>query len=171
MTTRLVFQNIFRFIILMLVQVLIINNVSLSGFVVPYIYLLFLFMLPTQTGRIPMLLIAFATGLTMDLFSNLLGFHTFACTAVAFFRILFADRILVRNDHVDINVPNIYTVSVRQFIFYIAILLFLFYLIFFSLEMFDTHGAGRILLSTICSTLFTGGIMLLIQVLFVHKKK
>ena len=155
----------------MLVQVLIINNVSLSGFVVPYIYLLFLFMLPTQTGRLPMLLIGFVTGFIMDLFSNLLGFHTFACTAIMFFRILFADRILVRNDHVDIDTPSIYTVSVRQFIFYIAILLALFYLIFFALELFEAHGMGRVLLSTICSTIVTGSIMLLIQVLFLHKKR
>lgn len=171
MTTRLVIQNIFRFLILMTFQLLVLEKVNLGGFVVPYVYLLFILMLPTNTGRIPMLLIAFFTGLVMDAFCNMLGFHAFACTAMAFCRILFADRILVRNDHVDILAPNFYVVSFRQFAFYMALLLFVFYLVFFSLEVFSVHGFGRVLLASICSTIVTGALMLLLQLLFVRKKK
>lgn len=171
MTTRLIFQNIFRFLILMAFQLLVLEKINLGGFVVPYVYLLFIMMLPTNTGRIPMLIIAFCTGLIMDAFCNMLGFHAFACTMMAFCRILFADRILVRNDHADISSPNFYVVSFRQFAFYVTLLLFIFYIFFFSLEVFSIHGFGRVLLSSIGSTLVTGGLIMLLQLLFIRKKK
>ena len=63
---NLVWRNIGRFLLLTLMQLLILNNVYLGGYVMPMLYVLFILMLPTSTGRIPMLLIAFGTGLLMD---------------------------------------------------------------------------------------------------------
>ena len=83
MNSQLIFRNIGRFLLLVLLQVLVFNNIYLGGYINPCIYVLFIAMLPTTTGRIPMMLIAFATGLCVDVSTNILGFHTFACTAAA----------------------------------------------------------------------------------------
>lgn len=169
MNSRLVIQNIVRFFVLMLVQILILNNVNLSGYAIPYLYVLFILMLPTNTGKIAMLLLAFLCGLTADIFSNMLGFHSFACTLVAFARILFADRILTRNEAVIIDTPSVYTVKAQYFISYLLVLLSIFYLTFFSLELFDSHGLFRLLLSTVLSTLLTVVLALLSQFLFIKR--
>ena len=169
MSSRLVIQNIVRFFALMLVQILILNNVNISGFAIPYLYLLFILMLPTNTGKISMLLLGFVCGLTIDIFSNMLGFHTAACTLVAFCRIIFADRILTRNEAVVIATPSIYSVKPAYFVNYMLVLTAIFFFTFYALELFDSHGFFRLLFSTILSTLLTATLMLLSQLLFIKR--
>ena len=70
--TKLVITNILRFLALIVLQVLILNYVYLGGYVVPFIYILAIMMLPTQLGNIPLLLIAFVSGGLIDIFCNIL---------------------------------------------------------------------------------------------------
>ena len=44
-----VIQNIIRFVVLVLVQVLVLNHVQFLGFVNPYVYVLFILSLPVRT--------------------------------------------------------------------------------------------------------------------------
>jgi len=60
--TKLVLTNIFRFLLLIVLQILLINYVSFGGYLIPFIYILAVLMLPTRLGNIPLLLIAFAAG-------------------------------------------------------------------------------------------------------------
>lgn len=169
MNSRLIIQNTVRFFVLVLVQILILNNVNISGLAIPYLYLLFIIMLPTNTGKIAMLLLGFFCGLAIDIFSNMLGFHTAACTLVAFCRIAFADRILTRNEAVVIDTPSIYSVKTTYFINYLLLLTAIFYVSFYALELFDSHGFFQLLLSSILSTILTALLMLLSQMLFLKR--
>lgn len=72
---RLVVTNIFRFIALVLIQVLIMNKVNFYGFLNPYIYILFILLLPFETPGWLLLVLSFSMGLTVDLFSGTLGLH------------------------------------------------------------------------------------------------
>lgn len=166
-----VWKNIGRFVLLMLLQLLVLNNVYLGGYVMPMLYVLFLLMLPTSMKRIPMLLAAFGTGLLVDIMSGALGFHALACTVVAMLRILFADRILTRGENVVIATPSFYSVTPQYFFSYVMLLLSLFYLIFFTLELFSFRGFGDVLLATVCSTLVTTLLMVLYQLIFLKHEK
>lgn len=168
---NLVWRNIGRFVLLALLQLLVLNNVYLGGYVMPLLYVLFVLMLPTSTGRVPMLLIAFGTGLLMDIMSGALGFHTLACTIVAMMRITFADRILTRGENVVINTPSIFTVTPQYFISYQLLLTGAFYLVFYSVELFGFRGFGGVLLATLCSTVVTTLLAVLYQVIFCRKDK
>ena len=119
-----------RFALLLLIQLLVLNHVFLGGYTFPMLYLLAILMLPTNMKRIPLLLIAFGTGLLVDVMNNMLGFHALACTVVAMMRILFADRILTRGEPTAIDRPSIYSVSPQYFISYMLILVASFDLIF-----------------------------------------
>ncbi|MGX8712991.1 MAG: rod shape-determining protein MreD [bacterium] len=167
---KLVWRNIVRFVLLMLVQLLVLNHVYFGGYVMPMLYLLFILMLPTSTGRIPMLLIAFGTGLLVDVMNNMLGFHALACTVIAMLRILFADRILTRNEPVVIESPSIYSVTPQYFISYLMLLLAAFYLVFYTVELFGFRNFGGVLLSTILSTVVTTLLAVLYQFLFLKKE-
>lgn len=167
----LVIRNILRFCLLVLLQVLVLNNVYLGGYVNPYLFVLFILMLPNDMPKLSLLMLAFAAGLCVDVFSNMLGFHTAACTLVAFCRILFADRILTRGEVAKISMPSIYTVPPQQFIFYLLLLLFIYNFAFFALEMFNFRDFWRILMSTLFSTLATGILSVVYQYIFLRKKQ
>lgn len=79
-------QNIFSFIVLILLQVLVLNNVQFLGFLNPYIYILFILSLPVKFPRWITLILGFVLGLIIDVFSNTIGTHAFATVLIAFFR-------------------------------------------------------------------------------------
>ena len=159
-----------RFALLLLIQLLVLNHVFLGGYTFPMLYLLAILMLPTNRKRIPLLLIAFGTGLLVDVMNNMLGFHALACTVVAMMRILFADRILTRGEPTAIDRPSIYSVSPQYFISYMLILVASFYLIFFTVELFGFRSFGSVLLATIFSTVVTSLLAVLYQFIFLKKE-
>jgi len=59
-----------RFIFLVLIQVLIFNKFDFFGIYDPYICLVFILTFPVKLSKISFMVIAFAFGLTIDLFSN-----------------------------------------------------------------------------------------------------
>lgn len=168
---NLVWRNIGRFVLLMLFQLLVLNNVYLGGYVMPMLYVLFILMLPTGMQRIPLLLIAFGTGLLVDIMCNTLGFNALACTVVAMLRIWFADRILTRGEPVVINTPTLFNVTPQYFLTYLMLMLAAFYLVLFGAELLSFRGFGDLLLATICSTLVTTLLMALYQWLFLNKEE
>ena len=166
-----IWRNVGRFALLMAMQLLVLNYVYLGGYVMPMLYVLFILMLPTNTGRIPMLLIAFGTGLIVDIMAGMLGFHTLACTVLAMMRILFADRILTRGEPVVIQRPSIYSVTPQYFISYLFLMLGAFYLVFYTTEVFGFRGFGSVLLATLCSTIVTSLLAILYQLIFLKKEE
>lgn len=168
---NMIWKIVGRFALLMALQLLVLNYVYLGGYVMPLLYVLFILMLPTNTGRIPMLLIAFGTGLVVDIMAGSLGFNALACTVVAMMRVLFADRIITRGEPVVIQRPSIYSVTPQYFIFYLLLLLGAFYLVFYTAELFGFRGFGGVLLATICSTLVTALLAVLYQLIFLKKEE
>ena len=79
-------KNILRFCIIILLQVLILNKITLrwwsepSGFPVfiPYVYPLFILLLPFETPVWALLIMGFILGTTVDSFMNTAGMHAFA---------------------------------------------------------------------------------------------
>lgn len=80
------FINIFRFIALVLAQVLLCNNIGFLGFINPMIYILFIYWYPIKQNRAIFILIAFLLGFTIDIFSDTLAFHTAATLSIAYVR-------------------------------------------------------------------------------------
>ncbi|MBQ6097064.1 MAG: hypothetical protein IKJ40_03120 [Bacteroidales bacterium] len=171
MNSQLIIRNIGRFILLMLLQVLIFNNIYLGGYINPCIYVLFIAMLPTTTGRIPAMLIAFFTGLCVDVSSNLLGFHAFACTALAYVKGLWLDEIIIHDNEEGIEMPCIYTCPLQQYSIYLFLILFVFNIIYHTLLIFSLRDILDILLSALLSTIVTWILAMLYQSLLLRKTK
>lgn len=167
---KLAWRNIGRFVLLMLFQLLVLNNVYLGGYVLPMLFVLFILMLPTNLKRIPLLLIAFGTGLTADLMSNVLGFHALACTVVAMLRIWFANRILTRGEPVVISTPSVRSVTPQIYVSYLLLMYTAYYLIYFTSELFGSRGFGDMILATLLSSLASTLLTVLYQILFIKKE-
>ena len=67
-----------RFVFLVLLQVLILNNIQLNGFINPYLYILFIIMLPFEIPVWLLMLLAFVMGISIDMFLNTMGIHVCA---------------------------------------------------------------------------------------------
>ncbi len=171
MTNTIVFQNIGRFALLMLLQILVLNHVYLGGYITPFLYVLFLLMLPTGINRMGLLTLAFLTGLCLDIFSNMMGFHACCCTALALCRIAFGDRILTGGEEVTIDTPNLRSVGFQTFAFYLFLMLLIYHLLYFFVVIFNFHDILRILLSSLFSTVVTWVLALIYLSFMPHNKE
>ena len=147
----------FQFIFLVLLQVLILNNIQFSGYVNPYLYIIFILWLPFDIPKSFLLLTAFFLGLMIDIFSSTLGMHTSACVFMAFCR-PFVLQLIAPRDGYDVNQnPGIADFGFRWFLTYAASLTLLHHLFLFFVEVFRFsdffHTLGRITVSTIFTIL------------------
>lgn len=154
----------FMFVVLVLVQVLIFNQIHLGGYINPYIYILFVMLLPVNTPKYLMLLSGFLLGLAVDVFSNSLGMHTAATVFIAFIRPAVIRSISNREEDRH-NYPGLKQNSFSWFLFYAFIMVFFHHLVYFFLEIFTfTHILGT-LLKVIVSSLFSVCVIVLSQFL------
>ena len=72
-------NNILRgfiyFVVLVLVQVLILNNIHFLRVATPFLYLYFILKMPVGSSRTNVVFFSFLIGLTIDVFSNTPGMH------------------------------------------------------------------------------------------------
>lgn len=78
-------KAILKLIALLLVQVLVFQNLHFMGICHPYVYILFLIIMP-QLPRWAELLVGAAVGLLMDMICSSPGVHMGACVAMMFLR-------------------------------------------------------------------------------------
>lgn len=171
MIKHLIPQNIIRFLFLLVLQLAVLNNIGLGNIIVPNLLILFVIMLPTNTGRIPMLLLAFAAGLILDICSNILGLQAASFTLVAMTRILFADRILLSNEPITLSHPNFHSIPFLQFTAYSLILLLVYYICYILLESFSFHNFGLMILIILLNVVISWILIIIYQLLFVHKEE
>lgn len=109
------------FLLLLLVQICIANFFRLSQYVTLSILPAMILLIPIRRGTTPVLLIAFATGLAVDLLSDgMLGLNALALLPVAFcrlgiIRLIFGDEIFARKEDISIPRQGIWKMSVAIF--------------------------------------------------------
>lgn len=79
-------KYIIQFVVVVLLQVLLFNNMDYFYLLSPYIYIIFILDLPYILKTNQLTLIGFSLGLVIDILSNTMGLHTFACTLIGFAR-------------------------------------------------------------------------------------
>lgn len=152
------------FVSLVLIQVLILNFIQFSGYINPYIYILFILLLPVSTPRYVLLLLGFFIGLVIDIFSNTPGMHAAATTFIAFARPYIIDLISARE--MDKNdFPGVSQYGLVWFLYYSAILVFLHHIFFFYVEVFTFHQFFQTLFRSLLSSVFSVFIIVLSQFL------
>jgi rod shape-determining protein MreD len=152
------------FIVLVLIQVLILNQVQFSGFVNPYIYILFVMLLPLSTPRYGVMLSGFLIGLTIDIFSNSLGLHAAATVFIAYLRPFVIRTISGREDEMN-DYPGLKQNTFSWFLYYTAIMVFFHHFLLFYLEIYTFSHFLTTLYRVVLSSLFSVFIIVLSQFL------
>lgn len=170
-------RNFFRFLFLIGIQVLLLNKLGLrwwaspEGFptFVPYIYPLFILLLPISTPVWFMLLSGFSLGLTMDMFMNTPGAHAAACVLMAYSRLAVLKFILPRKLYEFRNQsPSINTMGWAPFLTYCAVLLFVHDFFYLLLEMWTLTSPLRLILK-LFATLSTSMLFVILYALLFSK--
>lgn len=81
-----ILRGFIYFVVLVLAQVLILNNIHFLRVATPFLYLYFILKLPVGISRTNVVFFSFLIGLVIDIFSNTPGMHAFACTLAGFIR-------------------------------------------------------------------------------------
>lgn len=165
-----VVRNVLRFLFLILLQVLILNNVQLSGYLNPFLYVLFILMLPFRTPDWLVLILSFALGISVDMFTDTGGLHASASVLMAFLRqpIL---RLIAPREGYDVNhQPTIQQFGFGWFFTYVGILVFIHHLFLFYMEAFRFSEFFSTFLRVILSSLFTLTLIFISQFFFSKNK-
>jgi rod shape-determining protein MreD len=151
------------FVVLILAQLLIFNNIQLSGYINPYIYVLFILLLPFTVSKVVLLFSAFFIGLTIDLFLGTPGVHSTATVLMAFARpsvlLLFSPR----EGYQSGTYPRLTQFGMEWFIKYTVILVLIHHLALFYLEVFSFSHFFSTLLRALLSSILTSLIIIFSQ--------
>jgi len=162
-------RNIIRFFVLVLLQVLVLNNIQLSGYLNPYLYVLFIILLPFETPGWLVLILGFIIGFSIDIFSNTLGINAAATVAMAFARQHLLRKLAPRGGF-DLNSsPDVHTYGIWWFVKYSFMLIFIHHIYLFYLAVFSFQFFFKTLLLSILNAIVTCGIIVLSQ--YITRKK
>ena len=165
--------NIFKysgiFVVSVLLQVLIFNNILVARMISPFFYIIFLILLPFTIPRALSLILAFALGLSVDFFTNTIGVHAFACVLTAFVRPGVLSLISSQETLEAVSAPTLENMGVQWFIGYASFLVVIHHLVLFFMEAFTFSDFFFTFFRAILSSIFTLIIIVLSQFILFRK--
>lgn len=163
--------QIIRFVVLVLLQVLVINHIRLGGYVHPYIYLIFIMLLPFNTPKWQLLVLGFVLGLTVDLFTGTPGLHAGATTLMAFCRPSIIKLVTGNQKFENITEPNLGQLGGIWFLRYVLCMVMIHHFALFLLESFSFRLIGQVLLRLLLSVPVSVFLIMMILYIFKREKK
>ncbi len=156
------------FVLLILLQVLLLNRISVFGIATPILYIYFLLKLPIGRSPFYTIIAGFLMGLIIDIFLNTPGMNAAATTIVATLRKPIINLFYEKEVH-DEYLPGINTDSGQFIKFTIFTLLFHLTLLFF-IESFTLFNLGNTLIRIVTSSTISVLIILALDGLIYRKK-
>jgi rod shape-determining protein MreD len=158
-----VLRFVLLFILLVLFQVLVFNNIQFSGYVNPYVYILFILLLPFEIPAWLVLLLSFSMGITIDFFSGTPGIHTSSTVLAGFVRPYVLRVVSPRDGYESGPDPSMSSYGFRWFFSYTLLIVLIHHIALFYLEVFRFADFFRTMLRIILSTLFSLIFILIIE--------
>ena len=164
-------RNIIRFIVLLLIQVLLLNNIKFNGYLNPYLYILFILLLPKETPKWLLLVSAFLLGFGVDIFMKSFGINAAATVLVAFIRPSLIKYLSTGKD-IEPNMQiGIKSFGFRWFFLYSLILIFVHNFVLYFLDIFSFNEILLTFYNILLGTIITLSLVIIIQYLFYNIKK
>ncbi len=168
--SRELLRHIPMFVILVLVQVLILNNIQFLGVINPFLYVYFIIVLPFDTTRWQVLISAIVLGFTIDLFTGTIGLHMSASILIGFFRFHLLKGLTPRDGYEFGTVPGLRDMGIGWFVTYASIMVFVHHLYLFMLEVFRFSEFFSTFYRSFSSALFSMILILLVQLLTIRQR-
>ena len=147
-------KQIGRYILVMILQVLLFDQLQLLGVCHPYIDVLCLLMMPITLSHSADMIIGAVVGLIMDIFCNSMGIHTAACIFIMFIRPYLIGAIVNDKDRLNEQI-SLRSLGMEALLRYVVILVVIHHLIVFLLAAWNWAHIGFVLVETLVSSLVT----------------
>ena len=108
-----------------LIQVVILNEVLFSAYINPFLYVILIINLPLKTPKWFLLIYAFLLGLSIDLLSGSLGFHSTATILIAFIKPLISKITIPYNILSETDEITLKKIGNKAFITFSLFLIFI----------------------------------------------
>lgn len=170
MTGSDLFKYILSFFLLVFLQIFILNNLQLNGYLNPYLYILFILILPFQTPLWLLMILSFAMGITIDMFSDTAGLHSAVCVLLAYCRRFILKLFSPREGYNSNESPSMHYLGLVWYLWYAGLSVLLHHSVFFLLEAFRWKELGYTLTRLLLSSMLTLFLIIVYQYL-VYKPK
>lgn len=160
---------ILLFLATVLLQVFLFDNLSISIYLNPLVYVAFIVLLPLDMPPVGVLLCGLTMGLTMDAAMGAAGENTIATLLVAFLRPMLLDLVAGHDNAREGGIPSTGRLGTRTFVRYLAAMVVLHHAVFFSLEALSWAHAFHTLVRILLSSLLSMGFIWIIARIFTAK--
>jgi len=169
--SRTIIINALRFILLIFIQVFLLKNLAVYNLSTPYLYILFIMLLPFDIPNVLLFILAFALGLTIDAFYDTPGLHAASCVLLAFVRTVFINLTVQKDGFDNEPEPTLSMMGFRWFFAYAVTLTLIHHFFLFNLEVFRFSEIQYTILRVILSSVFTVFLMFVSGLLFYRSKE
>lgn len=170
-TSKIILYNVLRFFLLILLQVLVLNNINLGGFINPYFYIYFILLLPFEIAGWILLLLCFLFGAGIDIFTNTPGLNISACLVMGFARPYIIRAIATGNESAIGDSPSLTNQGLKWFLYYSTSLILIHHFVLFYLEAFRFTEFFLTFIRMILSSIFTLLLVMVSEYMFNPREK
>lgn len=161
------FRILLSFVVLLLLQILVLNNISLTSLgITPFFHLLFILSIPFEMPSWIMLIAAFALGFNLDIFCDTSGINAASCTFMAYLRPFILRAISPRDGYESGFSPDLKCLGAGWYIKYSLSLIFLHNVFYFFLDAFGFDFLFGVISKILLTTVLTFMFIFIAQFLF-----
>lgn len=161
-----------RVLVVVLLQALFFNNLTLFNIAKPFFYILLILYLPIMTTRWLSLVIAFIIGFSVDIFYNSYGIQSAACVFVAYYRDFILHNILgVNATDNEGKEPHLQELGLSAFMVYTSIFTVLHHGLVFLLDAFSFSNFLFLIFKVLINSFFTILMIMMIEIVFFYGLK
>lgn len=164
-------KYILNFILIVLIQGLVVNNLEFSEYLNPMIYPVMIMLLPFEVNVIVTMAVALFLGLGIDAFSNTFGLHTSSLLVIAYLRPTILNYIKPRDGYDNTLLPSVHDMGFLWFIGYTSTLLFIHHIWFFTFEILRFDLIILILGKTFFSLVLSLSLIVIFEYIFYKPSK
>lgn len=164
-----ILKYIFLFILLVLLQVLVLNRISLFGYAVPFVYIYLMLKLPLGLNRALATFIGFLVGFTIDIFCNTPGLNAATTTVIGFISRPIQKLFFTVDDFNNDHIPSLSSLGF-PFLKYMFFLILIHNVLLISIEAFSYFNPDILLLRMAGSTILTSLLIFAFEGLSSKKK-
>lgn len=163
--------SILGFFLYFAVQVFVLKNVVLFGTAFSFLYVIYILIFPLEIKTIPLMILSFLLGLSIDIFYDTLGMHTASLVLVAFVRKSWLNVHTPTGGFDDNTQPTVLNMGFGWFITYALPLIIIHHLTFFFIDYLGTDFYLPVIIKAFSSAVFTFMLGIIAQMLFYKKKR
>lgn len=166
-------QSIYRFflvVVLLMLQVWVFNSLVFLRVATPFVYLFGLWIFPVGSAPLLLTWVGALMGMALDFLSGTPGLHLAAATLAGFVRPYLLSELVDREDNNDAYPPSFHLHG-KGVLLSLLSWVSIHHVLLFGLDFFSGSSWHYFLLRTFSSILFTSILLLLLQLLFLEKKR